>query len=291
MKSITNRSATTRTLIALVVAVVLVAGCSTDNSAKVAARFGVASARAAEPIGHIGTGKSAEAVEKAGAADKYVYVLFYRENNDLLLKARGLVESARKKISRKSELVEVNVTDPSDQDIVGKYGANRAPMPLIIILAPNGAVMGGLPAAQLANDQRLVESVGCKASEQAMKALQQKNMVLLCIQSRSTTDNAAAMRGVEEFARDAKYGPSTAVVTADPSDPAVAKFISQIGLDPKTSIATTALLSPPGSVAQTFKGALTKDNLMTAVQSACAPKAGGCCPPGSGKSCGPTPGK
>ncbi len=271
-------------------ALVFTTGCSSDNSTRNAARFGVASVHAAEPIGHIGTGKCAEAVEKAGGADKYVYALFYRESNDQLAKARSLVESARKKVSRKSELVEINITDQSEQDIVAKFGANRAPMPLILILAPNGAVMGGFPTMQLTDDARLVDAVGCKASEQTMKALQQKNMVLLCCQGKSTKENDGAMRGVEEFVKDAKYSPTTAVVTIDPSDPAAAKFLTQVGMDPKASVATTALLAPPGSVAGTFQGALTKDKLVAAVQAAATPK-GGCCPGGSSKGCAPTPGK
>lgn len=286
MKHILSRSGLALVLAIICWAALVVSGCSSDNSAKTAARFGVASARAAEPIGHIGTGKCAEAVEKAGGADKYVFALFYRETDDQFAKVRSLVESARKQISRKSVCIEINVADLTEQDIVSKYGMNRAPMPLVLVLAPNGAIMGGFPAARLTSETVLVNAVGCKASEQTLKALQQKNMVLLCVQGKSTADNAAAMRGVEEFAKDEKYGPATAVVTADPADPAVAKFISQIGLDPTAAIATTALLAPPGSVAGAFQGALTKDKLVTAVQAAAAPK--GCCPPGSGQSCGPT---
>jgi hypothetical protein len=275
-------------VIAAGAALIVMTGCSSDKSSKIAARFGVPSVQAAEAIGHIGTGKGAEAVEKAGNADKYVFALFYRENNDQLTKARSLIESARKKVTRKSEIVEINMADQSEQDIINKYGVSRAPMPLILELAPNGAIMGGFPAAQLPDETRLVESVGCKASEQALKALQQKNMVVVCAQSSSTAENARAMRGVEEFLRDPQFGKNTAVVMADPSDPAAAKFMSQLGLDPKSPIANTVLLAPPGSVISTFQGETHADKFVAAVKAAAAPKAGGCCPPGSGKSCGPT---
>jgi hypothetical protein len=252
------------------------------------AHFGVASVKAAEPIGHIGTGKCAEAVERAGSADKYAYVVFFRDEDDQLTRARGLVESARTKISRKSDEVEINVADPAEQDIVSKYGASRAQMPLILVLAPNGAIMGGYSVMQLVDETMLVECVGCKASEQTMKALQGKNLVAFCMQNKQTADNAGAMRGVEDFLKDVKYGQSTAVVMADPSDPATAKFATKLGLDPKSPVAVTALLAPPGSVIGTFQGATPKDKLVAAVQAAAAPKAGGCC--GGGKSCGPTAG-
>ena len=254
------------------------------------ARFGVPSAKAEEPIGHIGTGPAAEALEKAGNSDKYVYALFYNQENDQTAKARNLIESARDKISRKSQEVDINISDPAEQDVVAKFGASRSPMPLLLVLAPNGAIMGGFPVYQLGDDAKLVDAVGSKASEQALKALQQKNMVALCVQNRKTAENAGSMRSVQDFLKDPKYGPMTAVVTADPADPADAKFLSKLGVDLNSPIATTVLLAPPGAVIGTFQGAVQKDKLVAAVQAAAAPKAGGCCPSGSGKSCGPASG-
>ncbi len=276
-------------VILLVIAVLVLQFVLPSNrGGNVTARFGVPSVQAAEPIGYIGTGKSAIAVEKAGKAEKYVYALFFRDENDQTAKARGLIESARKKISRKSEMVEINVTDPTEQDIVNKFGVSRSPTPLVLVLAPNGAIMGGFPAYQLTDDTKLVDAVGCKASEQTMKALQNKNMVALCVQNRKTADNAGAMRGVEDFLKDSKYGSTTAVVTVDPSEVEDAKFLSTLGVDVKSPVATTVLLAPPGVVVGTFPGATPKDKFVSAVNAAAAPKSGGCCPPGSGKSCGPT---
>lgn len=277
-------------IIAIIAVVLILQFVVPSSNSSATARFGVPSARAAEPIGHIGNGKAAQAVENAGSADKYVYAVFYRDNDDQLTKVRGLVESARKKVSRKSEEIEINVADPTEQDIVNKFGASRAPMPLVLVVAPNGAIMGGFPGTQLADDARLVDAVGCKALEQTMKALQQKNMVALCVQSRKTTDNAGAMRGVEDFLKDPKYSATTAVVTADPSNAEDAKFLSKLGIAPNPTVATTVLLAPPGSIVATFQGATPKDKIVAAVVAAAAPKAGGCCPGGSSKGCGPTGG-
>ena len=277
-------------VLALVATVIVLFALPSNHNSRVAARFGVPSAQAAEPIGHIGTGQGAVAVEKAGNADKYVYALFYREENEEKANLRNLIESARKKISRKSEIVEINVADPGEQDIVNKFGTGRAPMPLVLVLAPNGAIMGGFPAKLLNDETKLVDAVGSKASEQTMKALQKKNMVALCVQSKRTADNAGAMSSVEEFLRDPKYAATTAVVPVDPSDPEDAKFLYKLGVDTKSPIATTVLLAPPGAVIGTFEGAVQKEKMVTAVQAAAAPKSGGCCPPGSGKTCGPTGG-
>ena len=275
--------------ILLVVAVLIYQFVLPSNEgSSIKSRFGVASAQAAEPIGHIGTGPGAEAVERASNADKYAFVLFYRQSNEQLATTAAVVESAQKKIGRKSDLIEINVMEATEQDIVNKFGVNRAPMPLVLVVAPNGAIMGGFPANQLTDDTKLVDAVGSKATEQTLKALQNKNMVALCVQSRKTSDNSEAMRGVEDFLKDAKYGTTTAVVKADPTDPVDAKFLSKLGVDLQSAKATTVLLAPPGTVVATFQGAAPKEKYVAAVQAAAAPKSGGCCPSGSGKSCGPT---
>jgi hypothetical protein len=267
--------------VAATVVMTAMSGNSLNNSSTFAARFGVLSVQAAEHRDNLSQG--ATALEKANRKGKYALAVFYREKNDELTKARDIVKSARKRISRKSEIVEINAADSSETNLVNKYGVSRSPMPFVLVLAPNGAIMKGLPAAEL-DENRIVDAVGTKGSEQVLKALQQKNMVVLCVQGRKTSDNSAAMRGVEEFTKDSKYGPSTTVVTIDPSDPAEAKFLSTLNLNASTPVAVTALLAPSGSVISTFQGETRKDKLTAAAQAATAPKAGGCC--GGGRTCG-----
>jgi hypothetical protein len=279
---------TAAVIMAIAVAIVVLGGCSSGNNAQIdGARFGVATARAAEPIGDIGTSASAEAIEKAGNADKYIFTLFYRTEDAQTESVRAAIKSARKTISRKSETVEVNVSDPAEGELVKKFSVGRASMPLVLVLAPNGAIMGGFPGTKV-NEQILVGAVGTRASEQTVKAIQEKNMVVLCAQNRSTTDNEAAMQGVEEFLKDPQYAGKVAVVSIDPADPAEAKFLSQINMNAGPNVATTALLAPPGSVVASFEGATKKDQFVAAIKS--VPK-GGCGPSGcGGKPCGPTPG-
>jgi hypothetical protein len=270
--------------------VVLMSACSSGSNSQIdAARFGVATARAAEPIGEIGTSASAAAIENAGKADKYIFTMFYRTEDAQTESVRAAIKSARENISRKSETVEVNITDPAELELVKKFNVGRTTMPLALVLAPNGAIMGGFPGARV-NEQVLVDAVGTRASEQTVKAIQEKNMVVLCAQSRGTSDNEAAMQGVEEFLKDPQYAGKVAVVSVDPTDPAEAKFLSQIKLNTGTNVATTALIAPPGTVVASFEGATKKDQFVAAVKAASAPKSGGCCPPGSGKTCGPATG-
>jgi len=235
-----------------------------------------------------GLGRGMEAVEKAAKSDKYEFVLFYREDNDSMRMAANAVESAKRRSPRKADWVAVNVTDPAEKDIVRRFNVERAPMPLVLAVAPNGAVTGSAVGA--IDENKLVDAVVSKGTEQTLKALQQRKTVLLAVQGRKTSENNAAMRGLKDFKADPKYGPATEIVTVDPSDPAESKFLSQLKIDPNTSVATTVFLAPPGSAIATFQGATQKQQLVASLQAAQS-KSGGCCPPGSGKTCGPTPTK
>jgi hypothetical protein len=257
--------------------------CSSGGNQKVdVARFGVASAQAAEPISQVGTSPTAKAIEKAGAADKYIFTLFYKIDDAQTESVRTAIKSARTSITRKSETVEVNVSDQAEGEVVKKFNLGRATMPLVLVLAPNGAIMGGFPGVKV-TEQVLIDAVGTRASEQTVKAIQGKNMVVLCAQNKNTSDNEAAMQGVEEFLKDPQYAGKVAVVSIDPADPAEAKFLSQIQMNAGPDVATTALLAPPGSVVASFKGATNKDQFVTAINSVTK---GGC---GAGQSCGGKP--
>ena len=117
-------------------------------------------------------------------------------------------------------------------------------------------------------------------------AIQEGKTVLLCIQNRSTTLNAAAMKGVQDFKADPKYAASTEIITVDPSDPAEAKLLGMLGVDPKINQALTVCLVPPGQATAKLSGATTKEMIAGSLKSG----GGGCCPGGS-TSCGPTTSK
>ena len=38
----------------------------------------------------------------------------------------------------------MNVTDPAQRPLVDRYHVERAPMPMVLCIAPNGAITGGI---------------------------------------------------------------------------------------------------------------------------------------------------
>ena len=190
---------------------------------------------------------------------------------------RAALESGMEDLSEKAEVIVVDVTDPLEKAAVDKFGVSRAPMPLILAIAPTGAVtkswFRNFDAAQL--EQAFVSpgEAGC------LKALQDRKMVLVCVQNGKTAHNAKALQGVNEFKTDRLYAARTATVSIDPTDEAEAEFLKKLRISPETEEAVTVLMAPPGRPVATFTGATNKADIIAATKKAgsgCDPKSG-CC--------------
>ena len=226
-------------------------------------------------------GAGLAAMEKAAADNKYLFAFFSTNNNDQTLAMKKVFDEATAKVADRALSVAVSLTDPAERDLVKKFELDRAPMPLVLAIAPNGAIMGGFPTKFEVND--LLNAFGSPCTEKCMKSLQDGKIVLLCVQNDSTTSNAEALQGVNEFKADEKYAAATEIVMLDPTDAAEAPFLGDLKIDPKTKVAMTAFLAPPGAVVAEVEGATTKEALVAALQKAntsCGP--GGCGPGGCG---------
>ncbi|MHC4505278.1 MAG: hypothetical protein ACYTFI_18395 [Planctomycetota bacterium] len=215
------------------------------------------------------------AIDRAAKAGKYLFVFFRRDDGERTRKMRGVFDAALKKLADRAESVAIDVADSSEKGIVKRFGVDRAPMPLVLVLAPNGAVTGGFPVRF--EEKQLTEAFVGPSTAKVLKGLQDGKIVLVCLQNAQTKSNALAMRGVKDFAADAEYAKTTEVVTLDPADAAEAKFLGQIRVDPKASEATTVLLAPPGTIVGKFKGATDKGKLVAALKACgagCGPSSG-----------------
>ena len=217
------------------------------------------------------------AFDRVAKANEYAFVFFFRTDDERTESMRTALESGVEDLSEKAEVVVVDVTDPLEKAAVDKFGVSRAPMPLILAIAPTGAVtkswFRNFDAAQL--EQAFVSpgEAGC------LKALQGRKMVLVCVQNGKTTHNDEAMLGVNEFKADRLYAARTAVVSIDPTDESEADFLKKLRVTPETEEAVTVLMAPPGRPVATFAGATNKADIIAATKKAgsgCDPKSG-CC--------------
>ena len=230
----------------------------------------------------IPAGVVAQAIQRAADAKKYLFIFFYKAEDDATKSARKTFEEATSKLAEKAEAVVVNAGDRAELGVVNRFGLRQAPMPLVLAIGPTGAVTQNF--TQNFDEQQLRTAFVSPGTEKSLKALQDRKYVLLCVQNGETQFNDQAMQGVRDFAADPRYARSVEIVTVDPSDAREVDFLVRFGLNVSGKEAVTLLLAPPGKVMGTFIGATDKNTLLA---TATPPKAGGCCGGGSGSStCG-----
>ncbi len=229
------------------------------------------------------TGKGMAAIKQAANAGKYIFMFFSKADNDQTHAMRKVFDKAIERVADRAQWVAVNITDSVEKDIVAKFDLSRAPMPLVLVMAPNGAITGGFPTKF--EEQQLVDAFATPVTEKVMKELQDSKLVFVCVQNGKTKSNDVAMKGVRDFKADARFASATEIVMLDPADSAEASFLADMKVDPKTEEAMTVFLAPPGSVIAEYKGATDKEELVATLQKASSnPCSGGSCGPNG---CGP----
>lgn len=220
------------------------------------------------------------AIQRAADANKYVFVFFFRADDDATKVARATLDAAMPKFSERATSVTVGILDSHEKALVKKYELDRAPMPLVLALAPNGAVTRSFPLKF--TEAQLETAFVSPGMQKCLKALQDRKLVFLCVQNDKTQYNADARMGVKDFAADDENAKTTEIITIDPADPAEEALLKQFKVDPKTDEAVTVFLAPPGTTIGTYKGATMKGVLKAAAKNAakgCDPKSGCCAPP------------
>jgi len=208
---------------------------------------------------------------KKAKAGKHVFLFFHKGDTGNTLAMRKIVESATAKLDGKAEVKAVDTTDASARTILQKYRVDpaRAPMPLILVLAPNGAIVNSFAVSF--REKALIESLVGPRMAECLKALQDGKLVFICVQNPKTKANASAMKGVQDFKADKKYAKITEIVMVDPKDKAEKRLLSQLQISPDVQEAVTVFLAPPGKLAGRFFGA-TEKNKIVAAMAACGVK-------------------
>lgn len=230
-------------------------------------------------------GGSAAAMQQAASANKHLFVFVHEGNGGSTMTLRKDFEAALGRLADQAQWTAVDRTEPGEKAFVDKYGLASAPMPLVLAVAPNGAITGGFPATQ-GTEERFREALASPSLQQCLKALQDRRLVMVCLQNARTQANEEAMKGVNDFKANSQFASITEIVKVDPSDAKETKLLAQLKADPQAKTATTAFLAPPGVLVAKVEGPTTKDALVASLQKAMA-----ACASGAGSSCCPPPKK
>ena len=226
---------------------------------------------------------SSRFIQNAVSENKHLFIFFYKDQNEKTLLLQNVFDQAIQKMGEQVKSIKVKANDPSEKSIIERFNLKRTPMPFVLVLAPNGAITGGFPSF---TEEQLMDSISSPGAASCLKALQDRKLVLLCLQNSQTVNNESALKGVNDFRADPRFANATEIVMIDPSNTKEHKFLNQLALDTRSSQAVTVLISPPAEVIGTYQGPTTKAQLASDLQKAtsgcCGP--GGCCPGGK---CGP----
>ena len=216
------------------------------------------------------------AIDRAAKANKYLFIFFFRQDDEQTKLMGQIFNAATNAVTNKADPLTVRITDTSAAEIVTKFGVAKAPMPLVLVLAPNGAVTASFPGKF--TKEQLLSAFGTPSTEKVLSAMQQGKLVVLCVQNGRTRLNTEAMNGVRAFKADQRYAAATEVLMLDPNLAAERPLLAKLGMNAPVEEATTILVAPPGSVIGSFKGATDKNQIVTTLTSALSSCGAGCKP-------------
>jgi hypothetical protein len=217
------------------------------------------------------------AIDRASAANKYVFLFFWKENGPQTGKAWEALKPTTVKLAGVAHFVSIRATNPAEKKLVDKYGVRGAPMPLVLAVAPNGAITKAF--TKTFDEKELRTAFVSPCSQRYLKALQSNKLVFVCLVDQANPrDKMPIPKGVQDFKADKKFGATAEIVMVNVRDAREATLLKE--LDVSASHAPmTIFLAPPGAVVGTFTRSTTKETFAAKLAAA---QSGGC----SGGSCG-----
>ena len=224
------------------------------------------------------------AIDRAAGANKYAFVFFWKEQDRQTDAVWNAFQPAVGRVADSAEYVSVRTTDPAEKALVDRYDAGRAPMPLILAIAPNGAITKAFPGKF--DERELAAAFVSPCTQRCLKALQDRRLVFLCVRDWPPEARTVAIpRGVADFRADARFAQATEIVLLNVRDERESSVLRELAIDPRTATPVTVFLAPPGTTIGRFGDTVTKNELAAKLSSAqSGPCAGGKCGPNG---CGP----
>lgn len=221
-----------------------------------------------------------QVIQDTANEGKHLFMFFYKDKNEKTLRLQNVFEQTIQKMGRQAKSIKVNVNEPQKKNLVERFNLERSPMPFVVVLAPNGAIMGGFSSF---TEEQLMDSISSVGAAACLKCLQDRKLVLLCLQNGQTLNNEAALAGVNAFKADPRFGNATEIVMIDPSDEKEHKFLNQLGINRDSKESKVVLIAPPAEIVGTYQGPVSKGQLISDLEKA----ASGCCAGGCpGGKCG-----
>ena len=228
---------------------------------------GVESVQAQQTTAAGTASKALAALEQAHADGKYTFLMFYKQSDDATKAMASALTQGLADKEEKAVIVYARVGDAAEQTLVAKYAVERAPMPMTLAVAPNGAITAIYP--QRVPAESLDGAFVTPTMMLTMKNLQENKLVLVTVQG---STNAPAPVAINDFESDPHFKDRIVTIAMTAADPLEGRFVGQMQIDPQAKVTHTVLLAPPGVMVGKFNAAASKDEIAAALA-----KAGKCC--------------
>ncbi|MBA2116132.1 hypothetical protein [Bremerella alba] len=219
-------------------------------------------------FGQAAQGNLSTTLQQSQQAGKFTFIVFYRDNSPQTQKMLQAVQQTVANRGQQMTMGVASVSSPDGQAMAEQFNVTRAPMPITVAVAPNGAVTGLFPR-QVAK-ANLDAAVVSPVMMECMKQLQDQKLVFVCL---TQSEQAAVPAGVRALELDPQFKDRMALVALNVQNTAEARLMQQIKVDAnQVQGPYAALIAPPGVLVGHFNGTSSAEQIAAAIH-----KAGQCC--------------
>lgn len=203
-----------------------------------------------------GPKNSKEALQMAGKNNQYLFLLFYKEKNDITQAFEVEMRNFIKKSKEKIVIYRAVTTEVKESEMTMLY-ANDISNPALVVFASNGAVTGKFP--EKVTGAQLKECFVTDLHMKILKVLQDRKVALVLLQNKRTKYNKEIDDAAKDFTTRLKFA---VAIKADPDDPVNRDFVvKQCKLKPGFSEATAVLVEQIGAIEGVYIGKSAKASL------------------------------
>jgi hypothetical protein len=214
-------------------------------------------------------------IEKANKKGQVVFLVITEKGNTQNQSAIDIAKNAQKSYA-KSDVMELDRSNSANSELIKKYRLAGAPIPMVLVIATNGYVAGGLPSLSLTIDE-IINMIPTQKEEGVIKAMNEGQSVFVVFSKKSDTQNKQQIDACQSAC--SSMGNKAKTINVDVDDKNEKSFISKFKIDNNSKFPITYVINAQGQIASTFNGITEAKSLISAAQK----KASGC---GTGASCG-----
>ncbi len=214
-------------------------------------------------------------MQTVASKGKFLFVLFWKADDAATSQVRTALGKGLANYQSRAEWTAVNISTPAEKPLVDRYDLTRAPMPMVMVFAPNRAVTGAFPLKL--TEANIQQALVSPATAKLFKALQSKKLALLYFHPGQQVEMPT---GIRQFLATKNYRSVTEVIPVSLTAQEEQGLLEQMQINPTTGQPVTVFMAPPGVMLGRFEGQITAAALTNALKTSSA----GCCPGGK---CGP----